>query len=324
MKFVFLLALFVVVVFSRSQEEDVRLFADFKATFNRQYQTEEAQRLKCFQQNLNTIDALNALGNEVHAVNRFADMCPEEFKTYHNLRVAEKKSYNYAPIFSAEEVKRAEAEDIDWRTKGAVGRVKDQGQCGSCWAFSSTGNMEGQWFLSNGTMVLLSEEELVQCSKGGNLGCRGGLMDTAFEWVASNGGIDSEADYPYTSGTGVTGTCKKDKEKNFVAHFATHVDIAKNEGQMLTWLTANGPLAVAVDAQAHWQTYHSGILKTCKGKQLDHGVLAVGYSATGGTPYWIVKNSWGQSWGEMGYIRLQYGTNQCGINMAVSSARVKA
>jgi len=209
-------------------------------------------------------------------------------------------------------MKLAAGTNVDWRNKGAVTPVKNQGQCGSCWTFSATGNMEGQWFLSGHTLVSLSEEELVQCATNGNYGCQGGWMDNAFDWVAQNGGIASEAQYPYTSGNGVTGNCNEALTKDKVAHFSGHQDLPNNEAQMAAWLATNGPIAIAVDALT-WQTYSSGIMSNCFGTQLDHGVLIVGVDTMNNPPYWIVKNSWASSWGENGYIRLEYGTNQCDI-----------
>eukprot|EP01012_Entosiphon_sulcatum_P014974 TRINITY_DN1_c0_g1_i3.p1 TRINITY_DN1_c0_g1~~TRINITY_DN1_c0_g1_i3.p1 ORF type:complete len:330 (-),score=84.87 TRINITY_DN1_c0_g1_i3:77-1045(-) len=313
----------VAAAFARTLDEDVYLWADFKNTYNRQYATaEEPKRFRCFQQTLDTIDKLNALNKEQHGINKFSDLCADEFKVYHNAKFANKTSASVAPLFSEAQVTKALASDVDWRQKGAVTHVKDQGQCGSCWSFSTTGNVEGQWFLAKGQLVGLSEQELVSCSHNGNQGCNGGLMDYAFEWIVSNGGIDSEADYPYTSGTGNSGTCNTQKEKTFVAKLTSHEDIAKSEAQIATYLAANGPVAIGVDAQLGWQTYRGGIMATCFGKQLDHGVLLVGYQGTATEPYWIVKNSWGTSWGESGYIRLKYGTDQCGITQAASSSKV--
>eukprot|EP01012_Entosiphon_sulcatum_P014976 TRINITY_DN1_c0_g1_i5.p1 TRINITY_DN1_c0_g1~~TRINITY_DN1_c0_g1_i5.p1 ORF type:complete len:334 (-),score=59.43 TRINITY_DN1_c0_g1_i5:136-1104(-) len=308
---------------ARTLDEDLYLFADFKQTYNRKYTAgEEVHRLGCFRRTLDTIDRLNVLGQELHGINKFSDLCPEEFKAYHNLQVPKNRSVNkVAPLYSAEEILKAKQTSIDWRQKGAVTHVKDQGQCGSCWSFSATGNMEGQWFLKKDQLVGLSEQELVSCSHNGNQGCNGGLMDYAFQWVHQNNGIDSESDYPYVSGTGNTGTCDNSKLGKSVATFSSYTDVSKNEDQMLAWLSQDGPLSIAVDAQMGWQTYRGGIMSTCSGTQLDHGVLAVGYGA-GATPYWIVKNSWGTSWGESGYIRLQYGTNQCGLNQMPSSAQV--
>jgi C1A family cysteine protease len=174
--------------------------------------------------------------------------------------------------------------------------------------------MEGQNFLKTKKLVALSEEELVQCSNNGNMGCNGGIMDDAFQWVITNGGIDSENDYPYTSGGGNTGSCVTNKQSNDVAKFTSYKDLPNDEDQMAAWVAQNGPLSIAVDASSGWQQYAGGIVSDCDGQQLDHGVLIVGFGTAGSTPYWIVKNSWGTTWGENGYIRLQKGTNQCGLN----------
>jgi len=185
--------------------------------------------------------------------------------------------------------------------------------------------MEGQNFLSTNTLLSLSEQELVSCSHNGNQGCNGGLMDNAFKWTITNGGIDSEGDYPYTSGNGATGTCQNDKLKNVVAKFSSNLDLANDETQMAAWVGTNGPLAIAVDAEQGWQTYKSGIITNCNGRQLDHGVLIVGFGTSTDSPavdYWIVKNSWGTSWGEAGYIRLGRGTNQCDLKAMPCTIKV--
>jgi cysteine peptidase B len=175
--------------------------------------------------------------------------------------------------------------------------------------------------LAGNPLVGLSEEELVQCSKnGGDAGCQGGLMDNAFDWVVENHGIDSETDYPYTSGSGITGVCKTAKKSHVVAKFTGHTDMPSDETVMGNWVYTHGPLAIGVDASSGWQSYTGGIVRNCFGTQLDHGVLAVGYDDNNSPPYWIVKNSWAASWGENGYIRLEKGTNQCGINQAASSS----
>lgn len=176
---------------------------------------------------------------------------------------------------------------------------------------SSTGGIEGAWFLAGNKLTSVSEQELVSCDKIDD-GCNGGLMDNAYKWLVSNKGgkIVTEESYPYTSGTGRTGTCKSLTTKSVGATISGHKDVTHSESQMATYLSKNGPLPIAVDAQSHWQTYKSGVVSNCRGKSLDHGVLAVGYTSD----YWIVKNSWGSSWGESGYIRLAYGSNQCGLD----------
>lgn len=316
-----ILCIALVAVYGRTLRDEIRMFNDFKGVFNKHYSAaEEATRFTCFSENLKVIDQRNSKGHEMHGVNQFTDLCADEFRAAFLGLVASNNTLKHSKgTFQAVEGMSTPAA-IDWRTKGAVTPVKNQGQCGSCWSFSATGNMEGQWQIAGNTLVGLSEEELVQCShNGGNAGCQGGLMDNAFDWVVTNGGIDSEADYPYNSGTGVTGTCQEDKLKNYVAHFTGHQDIAKSETAMEQFVGASGPLAIGVDALS-WQFYIGGIMKLCIGKQLDHGVLIVGYDTTHTPPYWIIKNSWGASWGENGYIRVEKGRNECGLTQAASTS----
>jgi C1A family cysteine protease len=321
MKFLFLLSAVAFVAAKLSGDLDTELaeWTDYKQTYNRQYSaSEEVKRFGCFRTNLKIIDSLNEKGSgATYGLNAFTDLCADEFKIYHNLRVPQNRTVKKAPfVYSPQQVSAAPT-SIDWRQHGAVTHVKNQGMCGSCWSFSATGNMEGQYFRKTGTLVALSEEELVQCSSAnGNMGCNGGLMDNAFDWVVSNNGIDSEKDYPYTSGGGNTGRCDKLKlKKDAATGFKNHYDLPNDEGQMATWVASNGPLAIAVDASSGWQSYSGGIMSDCDGSQLDHGVLIVGYAPG----YWIVKNSWGTGWGENGYIRLQRGTNQCGLNQMPST-----
>jgi len=317
------LAALVAVAAAGSLEDDKRLFADFMQTYGRHYlPAEEAHRFQCFRQNLQLIDQRNAAGKgeERHGINQFADLCPKEFaKFYLGLRPGNATQKTIPAIYTKSQLAAA-CTSIDWRTKGAVTPIKNQGQCGSCWSFSATGNMEGQWALAGKGLVSLSEEELVQCSdSAGNMGCNGGLMDQAFEWVASNGGIDSEKDYPYTSGGGYTGDCNTAKLSKHVAAFPSHKDLPHNEDQMAAWACTGGPIAIGVDATS-WQTYTGGIMSNCQGTQMDHGVLIVGFDSTNSPPYWTIKNSWGTSWGESGYLRVRMGTDQCGLTQAPSTA----
>jgi C1A family cysteine protease len=256
-------------------------------------------------------------------VNEFADMSAAEFKIRHS---AEKhfqaKMAHRQPVanlFSEEQVKAA-VTSIDWRTKGAVTAVKNQGQCGSCWSFSSTGSIEGQWFLAGHTLVSLSEQELVSCDTTDD-GCNGGLMDNAWAWLVSkeHGNIATEASYPYVSGGGNVPKCALPKTTG--ATISGHEDLPQNEDQMATWMSTNGPISIGVDATS-WQTYTSGIMTNCISSQVDHGVLAVGFDNTNNPPYWIIKNSWAASWGEDGYIRVKKGTNQCLISSNPCTSQV--
>jgi C1A family cysteine protease len=206
------------------------------------------------------------------------------------------------------------ADSLDWSTKGAVTPVKNQAQCGSCWAFSTTGSLEGAFQIAGNPLTSLSEQDLVSCDNsahgGTDQGCNGGLMDNAFKWIEKNG-ICTEAAYPYTSGGGSSGTCKTSCAKAVTLTGFTDVP---NEGAMLAAL-AKGPVSVAIEAdKSAFQLYKGGVLDNAKcGKKLDHGVLAIGYGTDSGKGYYKVKNSWGASWGESGYIRMVQGKDQCGI-----------
>merc|ERR1712039_553419 len=203
---------------------------------------------------------------------------------------------------------------VDWTSKGAVTAVKNQGQCGSCWSFSTTGSLEGAWEIATGKLVSLSEQQFVDCDKRDS-GCSGGLMDTAFQYAEKNA-ICTENSYSYK---GRAGSCKASScsvgiPKGGVTGFK---DVAKDDDQALMDAVAKGPVSIAIEAdKSAFQLYHSGVLSSTCGTNLDHGVLAVGYGSENGKDYWKVKNSWGTSYGEDGYVRLlrgKGGKGECGV-----------
>ena len=300
------------------EENEMLLWNNFKSTYGKKYSgADEIKRRSIFKANLMKGADQEAQNPEASfGMNVYSDLSAEEFKTYHNLNVPTKASP--AKQFSADQVKAA-ADSVDWRAKGAVTQVKNQKQCGSCWAFSTTGGIEGQWKLAGNKLTSLSEQELVSCDKTDS-GCNGGLMDSAFEWLLSahKGQIVTEESYPYTSGDGISGICHDVASKTVGATIDGHKDIAHDEDEMATWVSTNGPLSIAVDATS-WQTYSGGVMSNCESRQLDHGVLIVGY----GADYWVIKNSWGPSWGESGYIRVKRGTNQCLLKNSPCTSEVK-
>jgi len=261
-----------------------------------------------------------AAGLESYTVgeNQFNDLTNQEFVSLMNGFLPSKVVGAQNPVWEPQHL--ANPPMVNWTSKGFVTPVKNQAQCGSCWAFSATGSLEGAIFNKTNKLVSLSEQNLVDCSaKEGNHGCMGGLMDNAFKYVKDNGGLDTEASYPYTAKTGKE--CLFNKT-NIGANLTSWMDIKSGSEDALESAVAQvGPISVAIDA-AHkgFQMYKEGVYYSlmCSSKRLDHGVLAVGYASrmvgSYKQDYWIVKNSWGASWGNKGYIWMAKGlNNMCGI-----------
>mmetsp|Transcript_28671 Transcript_28671/g.51047 ORF Transcript_28671/g.51047 Transcript_28671/m.51047 type:complete len:361 (-) Transcript_28671:34-1116(-) len=285
--------------------EDELHFKNWMMEHKRTYASEEeySQRLSVFQQNLALIKAHNEQGHSYTlAINQFGDMTNEEFQaqvlsTFN----PESRERRFATI----EENLALPSSVDWRNKSAVTAVKNQGNCGSCWAFSATGAIEGITAIKVGNLTSLSEQQLIDCSDGkwDNDGCDGGVMDYAFEYVIAKGGIESTNTYPYLAKESIL--CSANK-KDYVANITGYYDVKANSTDALLAAVAQQPVSVAVCA-SDWQFYYGGIYSNLTASTVpNHGVLAVGYgtqtSGKNSTDYWIVKNSWGTGWGNQGYI----------------------
>ncbi|XP_033741481.1 cathepsin L1-like [Pecten maximus] len=298
-------------------------FSNFKQSFGRMYGTEEEKsRYNTFVKNLDVIREHNKKFHRGEksfylGINNFTDMELEDFVKYNGLLKRKPENVKTSDCGKFMEPHFLTLpEEVDWRKEGYVTGVKNQGQCGSCWSFSSTGALEGQHFRSRKDLVSLSEQQLVDCSDDyGNNGCNGGLMDQAFDYIRDIGGLESEVEYPYKA---------KDERK---CHFNKTEVKAKctgcmdiesgDEDQLKKAVASIGPISVAIDASHQsFQLYKGGVYTEaeCSSDQLDHGVLTVGYGSEDGNDFWIVKNSWDVVWGDEGYIKMARNQdNMCGI-----------
>jgi KDEL-tailed cysteine endopeptidase len=306
-------------------------FSDWVARFERAYKDnveEYEHRFRVWLDNLEFIVEYNAK-HATHwlGLNHLADMTHEEFKATrlgYRAELKPKKELGATP-FRYENA--SPPEKVDWVKAGAVTEVKNQQQCGSCWAFSTTGSVEGINQIVTGELVSLSEQELVDCDIVQDHGCHGGLMDFAFNFIVQNGGLDTEKDYPYDA---LEEACQANKRNRHVVTIDGHEDVPPNDEVALMKAVANQPVSVAIQADERpFQLYSGGVFDAPCGTALDHGVLAVGYGheTVNGTskPYWLVKNSWGPAWGDNGFIKLVRNLGaagaspgQCGIAMQAS------
>lgn len=302
-------------------------FVAFVEKYGRQYESkeEEERRYAIFKEKYDFVQAENAKDLPYKlTINEFADQSHEEFGAHRlGLRVPESKElWGGLPHLGTDRYSGAALPDaVDWTEEGAVTEVKNQKRCGSCWSFSTTGAVEGAWKLASGKLVSLSEQQLVDCSKS-NHGCHGGSMELAFRFLHTTA-ICTEDSYPYTAkdGTCKQNVCTPGVPKGSLTGFK---DVPPNDELALKEAVSKQPVSVAIEAdEMAFQLYHGGVLTKQCGVKLDHGVLVVGYGSENGVDYWKVKNSWGASWGESGYIRLERGNSskksgQCGINLDAS------
>jgi C1A family cysteine protease len=298
------------------QNEVEAAYNSYLAKYHKSYGTKEEYnfRLSVFSNNYHKIMSHNMLnaGKEGYqmGVNKFTDMTAAEFKKRLGYRPKQNRQRKVEILHET-----ASPSSVDWRSKGAVTPVKDQGQCGSCWAFSTTGSVEGINQISTGKLLSLSEQQLVDCSGSfGNEGCDGGLMDDGFQYVEKNA-LELESDYPYTA---EDGSCSYKSGKGKVS-VKGYKDVKANSPTQLEAAVAQQPVSVAIEADTDvFQSYTSGIISSSAcGTNLDHGVLVVGYGTENGKDYWILKNSWGSDWGEKGFFRIlkttKTGPGICGL-----------
>jgi C1A family cysteine protease len=308
-----------------TQEQCEGAFESFIAEYNKTYNNADARAtaFDTFCESLAHVEAENLKQNDFTlAINEFADLTSDEWSGRLGFSMSAAKLWGNASHLGTDTYSGASLPgEIDWVKRGAVTDPKNQGRCMSCWAFSTTGALEGAWKIASGSLVSMSEQQLVDCSRGkNNQGCKGGNMDDAFKYVMKNH-VCTEASYKYR---GNQNTCSAAKCHVAIpaGKIVGYRDVAKSDENALMQAVSKQPVSVAVDSEhKSFQLYSHGILTADCGTKIDHGVLLVGYGTENKKLYWKVKNSWGSNFGEHGYIRLARGVRgggECGILLNAS------
>jgi C1A family cysteine protease len=312
-----------------AQDSVTQQFIAFQHKYNKNYATKEEYnyRLAVFHKNLKHIEHKNrkAGGMTQFAVNHFSDMTKEEFKnTILMTKLPPAIPVESGPYHNESFKGMAIPTSFDWRnTPGVVTPIYNQGDCGSCWAFSATENIESQCALGSHGLTSLSMQQIVSCDTT-DYGCGGGWPYHAYAYVASAGGQDSYSSYPYTAENTPCDFIQADivAELN-PSDSWTYVTQSQDESEMATYLVAHGPLSVCVDA-SEWSSYSSGVFMASEcTTSIDHCVDAVGYNTAANPPYWIIRNSWGTDWGMSGYMYLQYGADACAVAQVVTNSLIE-
>ena len=300
-------------MYSNNTEHMQYAFEAFKNEHGKTYasSSEEASRFAVFTENMKIVDERNAAekamgGSATHGITKFSDLTQDEFSERFLTSVPPETPTRHNLVHMPLEA--GATASADWRGK-FTSPVKNQGYCGSCWAFSATEQIESDAMRTLGDSYVLSPGQITQCDST-SYGCQGGWTENAYSYVKSAGGIETESQYPYPSAAanyGITGSCSS-SSSGFKVKVNDYYTLS-GESSMASYMGSTGPISVCLDASS-WNSYTGGVMSSC-GTSVDHCVQAVGLNSASG--YWIVRNSWGTSWGESGYIYLKYGSNTCDI-----------